>query len=554
MTGSVVGLTNGGGTTVRRAWLRFSGLVVLAACITAIVAYKSLQASSLNGRLCIPPIYDDVAYFIDAVRWRDGLAGRSLAGNLLNLLHQHAPFSTLVAAIGFRLVPDSYTGPYLVNAALVFAFLLAIVWLTWKRSFHQIATCLFVAACVPALWHTVAEGRPDLPWGLALGIAVGAVVARDVLSRNASALIVLGAGSGLAASIKPTAFPASMAFLGSLFALRLLLDCMQTKGLRASSRAAIRALLCFALPLLAVIGLLLGPSLVDTIKYIFNVFVTQRDLWTSGEGFWVGLQYFLVGPGGKAGLNFWLWIGLLLMTARILLATTMGRGAVHDAAVLLAAVVIAYAIPSVAEIKTYFFGAIFYGTFIVAMVLNFCEVQTQIESRIMTKCDGVYQRGLMDAIRFMPLAAIALLFVKMVIIGPVSPALWINEQQQHEIRTATESVWTLVREATLDQSAPPIVAFSGAYPVAPGTIKLYGAQAHIDLDVRSELFHRTLEQTEKALLAATILVISSSIQHTLTGPRLGDELIRKMDANKDVCLLATQTFPDVTLRVYRRGC
>jgi hypothetical protein len=42
--------------------------------------------------------------------------------------------------------------------------------------------------------------------------------------------------------------------------------------------------------------------------------------------------------------------------------------------------------------------------------------------------------------------------------------------------------------------------------------------------------------------------------HTLVGPRVGDELIARMDADKSLCPLETQTFPDVTLRVYRRGC
>jgi hypothetical protein len=40
----------------------------------------------------------------------------------------------------------------------------------------------------------------------------------------------------------------------------------------------------------------------------------------------------------------------------------------------------------------------------------------------------------------------------------------------------------------------------------------------------------------------------------LRGPRVGDELIARMDAEKGLCLIDTQTFPDVTLRVYRRSC
>ncbi len=543
--GQVVGIEDGAGTTDRNAWVRLSGLIVLAALITAIVAYKSLEASRLNGRLAAPPIYDDVTYFIDAITWRHGFESRGLIGNILSLLHQHAPFSTLVAAIGFRLVPDSYVGPYLVNAVFVLAFLLALICLTWKRPFHQVATCLIAAGCVPVLWHTVSEGRPDLPWGLALGAAAGAIVRRSVLERGLLNLVLIGAGCGLAASIKPTAFPASLAFVGSMFVLRLLLDCVHAGGLRSSFRRAALALLCFGLPVLVVGGLLLGPNVIHTVSYIFNVFVTQRDLWTTGESFSRGLLYFLVGPGGKAGLNFWLWVGLALMALRLLLAATMGRAAIHDAVILLAAIVVAYAIPSVA----------FYAIFIIAMALNFCVIQSRIEAwTAASRIDVAKRRPVLAGVRLLPLAALILLFVKMVVVGPVSVSLSLNGQQQEEIRTGTDRVWKLVRELTADRSGPLAVSFSGAYPVAPATIQLYAVQAGVNLDIRSELFHRTREETEKALLAGDVLVVPSSISHTLIGPRVGDELIRALDANHDICSLDSITFPDVTLRVYRRRC
>ena len=159
MMGQVVGIDDGAGTIDRNAWARLAGLIILAALITVILADKSLEASHLNGRLAAPPIYDDVAYFIDAITWRHGFESRGLIGNILSLLQQHAPFSTLVASIGFRLVPDGYVGPYLVNVVFVLAFLLALICLTWKRPFHQVATCLIAAGCVPVLWHTVSEGR-----------------------------------------------------------------------------------------------------------------------------------------------------------------------------------------------------------------------------------------------------------------------------------------------------------------------------------------------------------------------------------------------------------
>lgn len=124
---------NGAGTTDQRAWLRLSGLTILAACITAIVAYKSLDVSSLHGRLSVPPLYDDVSHFLDAVRWMNAAEGQGILASVWDLLYHHASFATLVAAIGIRLFPASFAGPYLVHAVAVFAFLLWIIWLVWRR-------------------------------------------------------------------------------------------------------------------------------------------------------------------------------------------------------------------------------------------------------------------------------------------------------------------------------------------------------------------------------------------------------------------------------------
>lgn len=120
-------MANGMGPADRSDWVRLLGLVILAALSTAIVGSKSLDASRLHGRLSVPPLYDDVAYFGDAVGWMNAFGSRGVAGSVWDLVHHHAPFSTLVAATGFRLFPGGYVGPYLVHAVIVFGFLLGII-------------------------------------------------------------------------------------------------------------------------------------------------------------------------------------------------------------------------------------------------------------------------------------------------------------------------------------------------------------------------------------------------------------------------------------------
>jgi hypothetical protein len=554
-TGQVVGTENTVGTTDRGAWRRISALVILAGCVTAIVASRSIEVSQLHSRLSVPPLYDDVSYFLDAVRWMNAAKDQSIFASVWGLLHDHAPFSTLVAAIGLTLFPGSFIGPYLVHAVVVLAFLLGIVWLTWRRPVLEIAACLIAVPCVPVLWHTVTEARPDLPSGLAIGLAAGAIVHRGVLLRSARALAGLGVVCALAASVKPTSFPATLALLGSAFAVRLLVDCIEAGGLRRSIRKAVGSLVWFVLPLIATTAVLIGPALVETVTYILNVFVGQRDLWTTGESFWAGLLRFSIGGEGQFALHYWFAIGLALMPLRLVLAAIHGRAALLDAIVLLVAVLIAYAIPSVAELKTYYFGAMFYGVFIVAMVLNGCTSLALIEA-LLTRfgLGSDIRRITLAAARVLVLAFVVQLFVRHVVTGQISIATPLSAQQQESIRLATERLWPLLRDMKPEKPGPLYVAFSSPYPVTSATIQLYAAQTKTNLVIRNELYHRTAQATGDALLQSEILVLSSSIPHTLVGPRVGDELIARMDADKSLCPLETQTFPDVTLRVYRRGC
>jgi hypothetical protein len=193
--------------------------------------------------------------------------------------------------------------------------------------------------------------------------------------------------------------------------------------------------------------------------------------------------------------------------------------------------------------------------FIVAMVLNGCASMASIESLLArTGLATDIRRHLLTAGRVLALAIALDLFVKHVVIGQLSVATPLSAQQQDSIRASTERLWSLLRDIKPAPSGPLYVGFSSPYPVTPATIHLYAAQALMNLVVRGEMLHRTATATGDALLQSYILVVSSSIQHTLVGPRVGDELIARMDAEKGVCLLDSMSFPDVTLRVYRRGC
>ncbi len=546
---------------------RIAAVIGIAVILTAVTATFSLKLAEQLGRLSVPPLYDDVVYFVAAVQWLNEAPSHGIAENVYGLLHQHAPFSTLTAAIGFSLRPDGYLGPYAINAVIILAFLLGLAGLLWRRSLVDISTCLVGAACVPMLWQTMTEARPDLPWGLALGLAIGAVLHRPLLQRSRWSIFRLGVLCGLASAIKPSAFPASFACIGLAAAVQLACECLESdiqtfRG--AVKRAAVPALL-LAAGLLAGTLPMVGIELVQTIRYILSVMIHDRDFWVLDESFRTSLMHYSIGFEGHLALDYWLWVGLALATARLCLAILNDRRDVGRTCTILAAGLIAYAIPTLSNVKTYFLGAMFYGVFIVTMMLNSGAVLAGLDaviSRLMLR--PPLQRWLSSGLHFVPLAAVLSLFLANCLPGRIRLPTSLTPDQIQDIRIATAKVWSLLQERSqgVEPSAQPgkvpVISFSSPYPVTPATIQLYAVQARMRLDVRGELFNRTLDAAEKALLASDIAIVTSSIPHNLPGPRMGDDLIGRMDANPTMCLVdALPLLTTRVIRMYRRsdpGC
>jgi hypothetical protein len=542
---------------------RVAAVVGLVVILTAITASLSLRLAEQFGRLSVPPLYDDVEYFLAAARWLNAAPSHGFAANLYGLLHQHAPFSTLSAVIGFTLRPDSFLGPYAINAVIILVFLLGVARLLWRCSLVDLVTCLAGAACVPMLWQTMTEARPDLPWGLALGLAIGALLYRPLLQRSRWSIFRLGLLCGLACAIKPSAVPASLACIGLAAGAQLACECLESgiKTFRAAvARAGLPALL-FAAGLLAGAVPIVGIELVQTIRYILSVMIHDRDFWVIDESFRTSLMHYSIGFEGRLALNYWLWVGLALVTARLCLAVLNDRRDVGRACTILAAGLIAYAIPTLSNVKTYFLGAMFYGVFIVTMTLNFGAVVAGLDAVISRLMPGTpLQRWLGLGLHLLPLAAVLSLFLVTCFPGRVALSTALTPDQIRDIRVATARVWSLLQErsqgveASAQPGKVPVISFSSPYPVTPAAIQLYAVQARMPLDVRGELFNRTLDAAEKALLASDVAIVTSSMPHNLPGPRMGDELIGRLDADPSMCLVDSLPLLTVrVMRIYRRG-
>ena len=269
--------------TTSRPGFRAVSIAAFVLLLTAVITCAGLRASFKFGRLSIPPTYDDVVYFISAAKWLAAWPTRSIAAGLHALLAEHAPFSTITAIAGFLLTPHGYLGHYAINAVVVAAFLAGVTALVWRSSTIDIIICLIGVACFPAMVQVVNEARPDLPWGLASGLAIGALVNKPVQLRSLAAIAALGLLCGLATLIKPSALPASLAGFAAVYIICALGGWFDRDNPSTVRSAAWGALL-FGLGVILALTPYLSVSFSQITGYIWRTLVENRALWALDAG------------------------------------------------------------------------------------------------------------------------------------------------------------------------------------------------------------------------------------------------------------------------------
>lgn len=341
-------------------WIVACACVGLAAALfTTFVVRHSLA----TGRLAALPVYDDVVYLRDALGRLDRLATTGWLGLASGLVTEppHAPSSTCLAAISFAIAGRHDWAPYAGNV-LVVLFTFAATWRlarplpAWLR-----ATTLVLAACLPATAWSVHEFRPDLACGTVTAALLCRIVLLPARLRTHRTAVALGIWLGAALWIKPTVFPMTILLTGAALAAAL--------GRDRAWRTP-RAALVFAGTLLGTAGLVFLPWIViagrELVAYVWvNIAGSQRRFWTF-EGSWRDhASYYLVGPGGAFGIGRIRY----LLAAWLITGIVVCRGRQRRLLVSLAVVLgCAYLLPTLNEVKSPFFGAVFYDMCLFATV------------------------------------------------------------------------------------------------------------------------------------------------------------------------------------------
>ena len=526
--------------------------VLLAVSIGAVNIWHSFHA----GRLSAPPAYDDVVYLTSARQWIVGLGLDPVMTSVRALFDQHAPLWTWVAIIGFVVSGGSEAGPYAAASSLLVVYFLGLLSLLRPLPLAVAWSCIVGVATLPFVNHIATEFRPDLIHGACLGLYAVALLQRSVRERSRSTLLLLGAAGGLLLIAKPTAFLPTIALGCTALALRLVLDRLRpgTTWSRDFLAAQAKAILWFC----AGVVLVAGPTFVlrysIIFDYVYRTIIGRRDLYRLDATFVQHLQFYSVGFGGFFALGRGLWVALATFVPCLLVVAIRRDGGGVLACVATAVLVaVAYAIPTVTDVKTYFLGSMFYGTLTAAAIANVSAVGR-----------AVSLPQLLVPARAWLLAAIALSICGVsgyrLYRQPIPLATGFSAAEAENYRLATAQILRVIRDlASRHEQGPnggrPLrVMFNSPVPTNPTVIEFYAnTEGPRRVATISTFLESDLDRLMAAMTRWDVMVVASSTPHPLPGPRLGDALIARLDQRDDFILVESiaQT-PSGVVRIYVR--
>lgn len=545
--------------------------------LSALLAGFALRDALRFGRLAIPPTYDDVVYFLAAVRWVAAAPDLSFFTGLYSLLAQHSPFATALAIIGLALTPGHFVGPYALNGVVIGAFLATTAVVLRELPLSALLTVVVALASFPLLTQAVAEARPDLAWGLAVSVIIAAIVHKPLLGRSYTLVFAIGFASGLATLVKPSALPASFACVMAAIGGTALLDVAMAFRARGSKTKPIAyRVLLFILGHVLALAPYLAVMSQHIFGYIFTTLFSNRDFWSYDASIWQQLVFYLTAPGGGGlALGPWLWVGIALFAVRLYLNIVRGSGASRTL-LLLFVVLFAYVVPTASVVKSYFLGAMFYGLFACAAALNIGAILAHLSRISPLSAQGsedghpnvggssgtekffLFPPGTHLLQTVAPFAAAIALIAQLSLGARIATTFDQNTAEQ--IRSSSQLLWSLLQRIQNDANSPtPLhVAFLSPFPVNPTTIELYAELAKSPVKVEAAFFERNFQGALTKLKQAEIMVVSSSIPHNLPGPQMGDDIMKSFADDTSLCVLRSKNISHtVVLRVYGKpdfGC
>lgn len=340
--------------------------VLLAAGLAFLFTLMALQWSFTHGRLAVPPTFDDITYFCDAIErlrlfYTDGLA--ALAKNYI-AVPPHAPLSTGLAFVAFLLFGVHEWAPYALNGILIFILFLFALRLTSDLTLPRRLLLLFFLATIPVALMGVTEFRPDFGAGLLTAMGIIWTIGMPIHAASRRHMVQCGVLFGCALVAKPSIFPFTLFMWGCSIAAATLCEMWVRRSWRIPQGTVVKIV-----PALAVgAGIALfyfAFALKEIIAYVHMVVASKSsNYWLLPGGLSAQLQYYIFGMSGRAflGDSVWLLLGLIFAATAVMVFTARKSVSIRWLA-MLALLVITYAFPTANKVKSEFF-AITFQTFI----------------------------------------------------------------------------------------------------------------------------------------------------------------------------------------------
>jgi hypothetical protein len=373
--------------------------------VAILFSVVQIQHSLNRGQLSLPPSYDDVSYFNDALDRLNVFYEKGSGDLFFDYVKNppHSSISTSLAFIGFLIFGIQDWVPALMNFVVIFAVLLFVDYLGTGLSYGW---KIFVSSS-SLIWllmgHAVIEFRPDIFCGLITAMSVILIVEKPWLKISRVRQKVIGALVGLALLIKPVIFPVTLLLIFVAIFLRVLTDrfvlkiAKDLKNILLDSKVFVVYIIFFSAPYF-----IFGWK--DTIEYIYqNQFVDLEKVWgMHALPFVERINYYVMGEGGlmmlKNDLYAWLWIFIIALIIAVYRKTW--KDLVHLYA-LVGTIIVAYAIVTISSHKSPFLGVVF------SCFVFFTGIQMLIfVIRNVAIFKGFYKKFLMASIIFFLLISV----------------------------------------------------------------------------------------------------------------------------------------------------
>jgi 4-amino-4-deoxy-L-arabinose transferase-like glycosyltransferase len=481
------------------------------------------------GRLSAPPLYDDVVYFASAIKILTFSEGNGFFSVIKAFLLDppHAPLSTATGLLGFWLIGPNPVAAYIAST-WVLAIYILVVSIISKPLDNSFTRFLFVLIFmfIPASHALINEFRPDMAAGLLFGLTIYAIcnVNLNTISRRRS----IGIGLLVAATMiaKPSALVITFPIVGAVFIGAIL-------NHSSLLSVGLKPIIARLLPGLCSFALVIIPFFIfwgaNTFRYIYQVLVTNADIWRT-PGDWVfHWTYHSFGLGGKQALGPFLIAGLVIILFDFI-AVFNKRNTSESRGILLfyLILVLIYGGMSSSNEKTVFQGSFFYFPFVIVLA----DALKRLILKYRCKWAGKDNRG--TIIFLASIVTVLFLFV------PLATSYTITSANQkasiHAYNETVSQVSTRINEMMLtqgcirnsykimDTSPDPFPSIGVLFSVASQGLRLENGNTYFAKSYK-ELF---------ALLADTDFVLSPDpnmpgVGHHLPGlkylAQLNDELM-----------------------------